>query len=261
MPTLLEIERAIRSALLDPDNGDALRHIVTDGIAPEDRLAIYRNTVVSGAVKALQLNFPAVEKLVGAEFFEGTARIHIAANPPRSACLDDYGATFADFLADFPPAQSLPYLADVARLEWMVSRVLHAPDAPALDIARLSSLAPEDHGRVRFTSNPSAGLVHAACPADEIWRAVLEGDNDAMAAVDPGAGPVWLMVQRAETSIDVERLDEAEARFLLLLIDGTPLDDALATTRDIDAPAVLARFLGQGVFAGFDLLETQGASR
>jgi hypothetical protein len=261
MPTLLEIERAVRAALLDPGNDDALRHIVADGIAPENRLAIYRNTYVSGAVKALELNFPAVRNLVGNEFFEGAARIYIDANPPESACLDDYGAGFPDFLADFPPAQSLAYLGDVARLEWLVSRVLHAPDTPALDVARLSAVPPEDHGRIRFAPSPSAGLIRADCPADEIWRAVLDGDDDAMATVDPGTGPIWLLVRRGTMGIDVARLDEADARFLLLLIDGTPLDDALAMAGDIDGPAVLARFLTGGVFAGFDLQKEQGASR
>ena len=207
---------------------------------------------MSGATRALRLNFPAVHRLVGAEFFEGMAQLFIAAHPPKTANLDDYGAAFPMFLADFAPAKPLAYLPAVARLEWMVSRVLHAPDVPALDIERLSALSSEDHGRLRFTPNPSAGLVHADCPADEIWRAVLEGDDEAMAAIDIGDGPVWLLVRRLETGVDVARLAEAEARFLLLLIDGMSLDGALLAAGDIDATALLARFLAHGVFTDFD---------
>jgi hypothetical protein len=256
MPTLLEIERAVRASLLDPDDTDAIRHIVSDGIAPAGRLSIYRNTVTSTLVKALRLNFPAVEKLVGPDFFEAAARHFIEANPPRTACLDDYGESFSDFLSEFPPAASLAYLADVARLEWVVSRVLHAPDGRALDITRLSALSPQDQGRLRFAPNPAVGLVHASYPADEIWRAVLAGDDAAMAAIDPNAGPVWLTVRRETAGVEVARLEEAEARFLLHLIDGTPLDNALALSVAIDAPAVLAKALADGLFADFDLEPT-----
>ena len=48
---------------------------------------------------------------------------------------------FPEFLARFPPAASLAYIADVARLEWAVNRALHAPDAAPLDVARLADRA------------------------------------------------------------------------------------------------------------------------
>lgn len=256
MPTLLDVERMMKSMLTEPEQATP-DLIEPDGVSPEERLAIYRNTFVSGATRALRLNYPAVHRLVGDEFFEGMAQIFIAAHPPASANLDDYSAALPEFLADFEPAKSLAYLPAVARLEWMVSRVLHAADVPALELSRLSALSSEDYGRLRFVPNPSAGLVYADCPADEIWRAVLEGDDQAMAAIDPGAGPVWLLVRRQETGVDVARLEELEARFLLLLIDGMPLDGALVAAADINATAALARFLTDGVFADFDFAPIQ----
>jgi hypothetical protein len=85
-----------------------------------------------------------------------------------------------------------------------------------------------------------------------------------MAAIDPDAGPVWLLVRRLETGVDVARLEEMEARFLLLLIDGMPLDGALLAAADINATAVLARFLTDGVFTDFDfapIQQSQGVFR
>ena len=256
MPTLLEVERMMKTLLTEPEQVTP-DLVEPDGISPEDRLAIYRNTFVSGTTRALRLNFPAVHRLVGDEFFEGMAQILIAAHPPKSANLDDYGAALPEFLGGFEPAKSLAYLPAVARLEWMVSRVLHAPDVTALELGRLSALSSEDYGRLRFSPSPSAGLVYADCPADEIWRAVLESDDQAMAAIDPRVGPVWLLVRRQETGVDVARLEELEARFLLLLIDGMPLDGALLAAADINATAVLARFLTDGVFADFDFAPIQ----
>lgn len=252
MPTLLEIERAVRASLLDPDDGQAARHILGDALPPEARLGIYRNTYHSTLVKALRLTYPAVEKLVGAEFFEAAARFFIDANPPGSACLDDYGAGFPDFLERFEPASSVAYLPDVARLEWAVSRSLHAPDAPALDLAALSEVPPEDHGRLCFTAHPSVGLVQVAYPADEIWRAVLADDDTGLAEIDLKEEQARLLVCRRETGIDVTGIPEGEGRFLAVLCSGEPLDTALESATDIDAPAVLARALTEGMFTSVE---------
>ena len=137
MTTLLDLQRAMRASLVDRDDG-AIAALLADGVTA-DRLNIYRNTFVTGVTKALRLTYPAVHRLVGAEFFEGAAAIFIAQHPPQAAWLDEYGAEFADFVRDFEPAASLPYLADVARLEWAVSRALHAADEPPLDLQAASS--------------------------------------------------------------------------------------------------------------------------
>src|SRR6516165_909152 len=120
-PALLEVQRALRASLVADDDAPAARHVF-----PAGRLEVYRNTFAGVLVNALRLSYPAVQKLVGEAFFEGAARAFIAGHPPASACLDDYGAAFPEFLAAFSPASSLAYLSDVARLEWAVCRALHA---------------------------------------------------------------------------------------------------------------------------------------
>ena len=51
------------------------------------RLDIYRNNVTSNLTGTLRLTFPAVERLVGAEFFAATAAHFIRATPPADADL------------------------------------------------------------------------------------------------------------------------------------------------------------------------------
>ena len=130
VPTLLEIQRAMRRSLVQGDS-TAVSAMLAAQISP-DRLDIYRNTFLLTLTRALRLCFPVVQKLVGEEFFEGAAQIFVAEHPPRSAWLDQYGSAFPDFLHAFSPAESVPYLSDVARLEWAVSGALHAPDQEAL---------------------------------------------------------------------------------------------------------------------------------
>jgi hypothetical protein len=252
MPTLLETQRAIARHLVTGEDAAAACHVVPAGLAPQARLAVYRNTFLLTAARALRLSFPAIHRLVGADFFDGAAQLFIEAQPPASAWLDEYGAGFPDFLERFAPAASLPYLACVARLEWAVSRALHAPDTAPIELAGLAALAPEAQARIAFVPHPSLGLLRAAHPADAIWRAVLTQDDGAMAAIDLDCGPVFLLVHRNEESVDVRRLSEARWNFLGALCARRPLQDAIDAAPSVDPAAALAEHLLAGYFIGFD---------
>src|SRR5713101_4996635 len=242
-PSLLELQCAMRASLVVHDNRGISAHVADAGMSAAVRLDVYRSTFASVLTKALRLSYPAVHRLVGAEFFEGAARIFIEAHPPKSACLDDYGEKFADFLSDFEPAASLAYLPEVARLEWAVNRALHASDVEPLDPRRLAP-------------HPSVGLLRVDHPADLIWRAVLEEDDDALSAIDPGAGPAWLLVQRLATGVEVRRMSESAWRITAALFAGRPLAAALDEAPDTEASALLADHLAAGRFIDFSLNET-----
>jgi len=248
---LLEVQRAMRASLLARDDRGISAHIVPVGLTPEARLAVYRNTFVAVLTNALRLAFPAVSRLVGAEFFEGAVRVFIEAHPPHNACLDDYGAEFPGFLVGFPPAALVAYLPDVARLEWAVNRALHAPDAGHLDLKRLAALEEADRAQVRFVPHPSVRLLHAQHPVDAIWHAVLERDDAALAAVDLAAGPVRLLIGRSLDGVAITRLGESAWRFALDLFAGEPLDAALVRLADGEASALLADHLAAGHFVDF----------
>jgi hypothetical protein len=251
VPTLLEVQKALRKSLVERDAGEAAAMLAAH--VPPDRLDIYRNTFVTGATKALRLTYPCVHRLVGEDFFAAAADIFIAREPPRTGYLDHYGAEFAEFLQQFPTAAALVYLADVARLEWAVSRAIHASDREPLELAALAALTAEDQARVCFVPHPSVGLLRLRYPADIIWRAVPDCDDAALAALDLDGRPIYLLVQRRPSGVEVMRLDEAEWRFAAALCTGQPLETALDAATGIDAGAALASHLAAGRFVGFSL--------
>jgi hypothetical protein len=256
MPSLLELQRAMRESLVVHDDRGISAHVVHGGFDAAERLDIYRNTFASVLTTALRLSYPAVHRLVGAEFFEGAARIFIEAHPPTSACLDDYGEELPGFLSDFEPAASLAYLPDVALLEWAVNRALHAPDTESLDPRRLAALAEAERARVCFVPHPSLSLVRVDHPADRIWHAVLQEDDAALSALDPGQDPAWLLVQRLPTGVEVRRMSETAWRFTSALCAGRPLTTALDEAQDFDASALLTDHLAAERFVDFNLNAT-----
>jgi hypothetical protein len=251
MPTLHEMQTAMRANLLHGDR-QAVSAMLAAGM-PADRLDIYRNTFVHTLNRALRLCFPATERLVGMEFFEGAARQFISEHPPRVAWLDQYGGEFPDFLRSFKPALSLPYLGDVAELEWAVSGALHAEDTAALDVARLATIEAEDQARICFVPDPSIRLLRLDHPADIIWRAVLDADDRALTNVNLGSGPIHILVERRPSGVEVERLDE-QAWFLIeKLCAGTSLEAALGGASDFDGATALAGHFARGRFTAFEL--------
>jgi hypothetical protein len=258
VPTLLELQAAIRNHLLD-DAANAPSAVLDVTLAPADRLSIYRNTSRATLTKALRLNFPAVERLVGEEFFAAAADRFITQKPPRSAWLDLYGEGLPDFLQSFEPTATLVYLPDVARLEWRVSRALHAVEVKALEYSRLLTIDPSAQARLCFAAHPSVSFLSSPYPVDEIWRAVLARDDTAMKAIDLASGPVRLLIDRCSGEVEIKRLDQPRWTFAEALLTGKPLAEALEAAGDPDAVLWLAEHLAAGRFTEFRLEPTRPA--
>jgi hypothetical protein len=252
------LQRALREQLFgDATVGDATTGGATrcDALLRGDdgalRLAIYRNTAFGTLVNALRLSFPAIERLVGADFFAAAAREFIRRNPPASAYLNDYGADFPGFLAAYAPAAALAYLGDVAQLEWAVNRALHASDAACLDLGRLAALDQSALSQLSFSAHPALSLLRLELPADAIWRAVLEQNDAAMAAIDLAEGPVHLLIERNAAGVQVRRLSAAAWDFAAGISSGRPLYAVFADGSDAEVDAWLAEHLALGRFIDF----------
>ena len=138
MPLLIDVQSAVAKSIRGHPES-ALPLVASSGLSAESRLRVYRNNFVLALTNALKLGFPAVLALVGDGFFESAAQVFIAAHPPISPCLDEYGADFSGWLRDYQPAASVPYLADVAALEWALSIAALASDTAPLALSRLAT--------------------------------------------------------------------------------------------------------------------------
>jgi hypothetical protein len=253
MPALRELQAVIGTAMLGGDAGAAAREIEPDGLAPEARLEIYRHHVLTTLTSALEATFPVICRLVDRRFFAYAADTYVRAHPPTGPCLFEYGDSFPDFLAAFPPCRDLAYLPDVARLEWAMSAALHAPDVDAIDPARLAQVVAEDMARLTFAVDPSVSYLDSPWPVDRIWRA-----NQVGASSDPldlASGGVRLEVRRAGDIATVRALVAGDYALRTALARGNTLDDAAAAALDADShfdlTAALHALLAERIFTGF----------
>jgi len=206
MPSLRELQRDVRAALLEGDEAAAAREIVRDGLAPAARLAVYRHHVLSSLTATLEATFPVVVRLVDPRFFRFACDRYVRAEPPTGPCLFEYGATFPDFLATFEPCRHLPWLPDVARLEWAMNAALHAPDAIPLTAATARAWPPGALETAALALHPSVTLLESPWPVDAVWRANQAGGDG---VVDLDAGGVRLCVWRLDDEVVFRALTPA----------------------------------------------------
>jgi hypothetical protein len=224
MPGLREQQRDFAAALLDPDRPPPPGLVGPDRAPSARRFSVYRNNVVVGLIEALAAAFPAVRRIVGDEFFRAMARAYLVADPPRSPIILAYGGGFADFIAAFPPAASLPYLGDVARIERAWTESYHAPEASLLDPSTLASIPLERLTELHLDLHPSVCVTRSKFPAVTIWR--MNVGDGVPAPVDLAQGGEHALVARPNAEVEVRRLPEGGAGFISALLRGFSLGAA-----------------------------------
>jgi hypothetical protein len=216
------------------------------------RFAVYRNNVAVSLIEALGARFPVVKRLVGDEFFSAMAHAFVLREPPFSPLLIHYGETFAAFIAEFDEAKPLPYLADVARLEFARGVAYHAADVEPLSRVAFASLPAGRIGAVRLTLHPSVGIVASAYPVLSIWEV-----NQAR-AVKPVShwGPEAALVARPFLEVETRRTGAGTASFLVALQEGSTIAEAVeiatAAVPDFNASDGLAVLIGAHLAVGLD---------
>ena len=226
--------------------------VAPDGSTSARRFAVYRNNTAATLIEALGDNFPLCRALVGERFFDAMAEVHMRAHPPRSPILFRYGDTFADFAAGFAPAASVPYLADLARLEWAWLQSHHAADATPLAADALAALDPQALAAVRVVLHPALAVLRSAFPVVSI-AARLRADDD-LAGLDMGRGEDALLTRPA---LDVELRDLPPGAFeFIRTLGDARLGDAAeagAAVEGFDLSANLAALFAVGGVAHLEL--------
>ena len=156
-------------ALLDPDRAPPAIISGPNGKTAGKRYNVYRNNVTVSLIDALAATFPATMRITGEDFFRAMARFHVRATPPTSPLLFEYGHKFPDLIERYEYAQSMLWLADVARIERAWLDAYHAADEEPLTPRALASIPPEQLAETVLTPHPATRIVRSRFPAVSIF--------------------------------------------------------------------------------------------
>lgn len=249
----MTLYRTFSEALLVADQAAPNGLKAWNGSNVSQRFDVYRNNVMVSLLDALETTFSVTAQLTGTDFFRAMARLYVLQSPPTTPVLAWYGETFPDFVAGFEPAASLPYLADVARLEFARLSCYHSADCHPMAPQALSRRLAEHNnsnsnadrdfdrnsqGSLSIVLAPSTRVVASAYPVLSIWSAHQAQNALCLSDIDLSQAQSVLLTRPAH---DVQ-LDQVapQAAQCVLQADQGVLGSDLLEEFDFDLPALLA---------------------
>jgi len=232
MPDLASFQRQFAAALMAEGQGE-----------PPFRaqaFAVYRNTSARGVVEALRASYPTVDMLLGEEAFTQIALEFRRDQPPKGPVLSDYGREFAGFLRCQPWTCELPYIADVAWLDWLWLESFLAPDA--------INTAQQPSSISKIGLHPAARFAWLATPAMTIWLA--HRDPWSMAELEPAWVEEGALFTRPGSNVRAEATDAAFHRLLTACIAPASVAEVVTSVAAEFPNSDLPELLRRGVAGG-----------
>lgn len=213
---LEQLQAAFVQELRGDDNAALREQIVAGKLNSAQRLAIYRGNGVGACRKALQQIYPVCQKILGEAYFGQLALKYIATHPSGEPDLNVYGESWSQFLGPLVVAggalSGLPYLSDLACLEWHYHAAYYADNDTAIDFVALQQVAPSRQDDICWQCSASLAVMQSTYPLLAIWHG-NRGDNtvDAVAGLSEAQ---YLCIYRRGFELVVDPVDRTS--YLLL---------------------------------------------
>ena len=217
------MQAAFAEAVVDGEHIPEAGVFQERGLSARQRLDVYHHHSQIAEGEALAAVYPAVRRLVGDDFFAHMAVLYGRRYPLGQGDLRLFGGHLADFIARFEPLQSIPYVADVARLEWYWHESLHGAQAPA------ATFKPD---RTPLCLAPHVRLLRSSFAVASIWDfALREHGEDAQRLNIDDLGPEHVLVMRPTLDVEVVTLPADEWHWLSGYRTPTPKADTTQEAR------------------------------
>lgn len=243
--SLRETEAALAAHLAGHDRRDLVAAIAGEAPVAMARLQLHRHHIARSIGVALAATFPTVTAVVGQEFFGVLARDFMAGAPLEDPVLSRYGEHFPRFVAAQQEMHGLPYLADVARLDWALNVAFHAPLEPRLSAIDIVDWPEESLPELSLRLAVGSSLIESAWRLDLIWQASQPGTS--LDKVDLAADACSLVIFRRCEDAAFAVLGPGEANFVKAISRGKSLAaaarHALQVAKDFDLAATFSRVL------------------
>lgn len=251
MLPLPELESRFGQALSGNPVGEL--SIRGNGLTSAQRLQVYRNNMQSALMGALRNVYPTTERLVGEEFFTATAHAYVKANPSHSGNIQDYGRAFPQFIHSFEPAAALPYLADVAVVEWLRLETAQAPGHTPMDLAALAAVPRESQPGLHFRRQSAVRIFSSRFPVLTIWEYCQSVAPETQLDIDlPGE---CVLFARLALDVYMRRLTAGEYTLLHRLAQDKTFEaaclEALEVEPGFDVEQRFAALVREEILTGF----------
>jgi len=174
MNELLSIQEEFQNYLLHSGLSKPKFIINTKKVSAKTRLAIYSYAYRSRLIDALADNFPVLKNYLGCENFEALANAYLDIHPSTNRSIRWFGDQLGNFIASKNEFVAMPYLVELARVEWILTEVFDAPNVPVFQLDEIAKIPPEHWSNMRLFIHPSVKSLSLMWNVDAIWQAITD---------------------------------------------------------------------------------------
>lgn len=233
----------------------------------KNRFAIYRNNVWSSLINGLADSYEVVKTLVGEDFFNSLAQRYITKHPPQSPIMSKWGGHFSELIANDINCKSVPYLADVAQLEWLRIGLYHALDETPLSTTEVQTILTTHINQLMDCSIQmlsASDILNSQFSTASIWSLHQQYDAATQSAELENAlleldlfQPQSMLIWRNQFTIEVIPIELSTGHFLSELKKGQTIGQAIGHCveiyPDLEIPQLLAVVLQLPCIASIQL--------
>ncbi|MCV2401802.1 DNA-binding domain-containing protein [Marinomonas sp. C2222] len=238
------MNKLFKAALFSDDTGFYNEMSAATLAEQEARMNVYRNNVVVSLVDALGDIFPVSRTVVGEEFFHAMARVYVMENQPNSPVISEYGGNFSDFIRQFEPAKGVPFLADLAALEYAMLTLTNSEEFETLEHEAISQAfsSVEDPSGLTLSLPPTTQILESPFALGSLYRAHFSDDQQSLNQIDINKAEYLLLV-KSHLYSQLHVLSRDEALFIKGLTQNKNLEEALPESETFDLGEVLAKLI------------------
>ena len=252
MNQLEKLQNTFQDYVLKPNPLTSTTWVSAEGkSAPEKQLSIYSYAYHARLEEVLANDYPAILVAIGEDYFHQLTTNYIQAHPSKFFSLRDFGAGFANFIADLIQQQTtwqeMPWLHELAVFEWSLGQAFDAADDNLFTEQDMAIVAPEAWPEFKFKLHSSVQRLDFEWNIIEMWQALTAEIPVEVTAIKDESYP--LLVWRENLSTHFRSIEADEQIALDQLIqdgDFTDVCESLANIINEDEVPMHAASLLKG---------------
>ncbi|WP_163133640.1 DNA-binding domain-containing protein [Agarivorans sp. Alg241-V36] len=208
---------------LNQTNTSVEARLANNALSPDESMQIYQNNYLLSLSEALSATYPTVQKLVGEDYFKFVAKSFILQHGHNQGDLNLFGHGFNQFLQQQDALAQLPYLADIAQLDWLIEQTAgQALPSQYFTVEALQSIPVEQLGDVVLHLAPHQSLLASQYPVFAIYQMVQQ---DQVEAIELDEQDFVLFSKQPNFEVQLEQISTVSYEFLSHCQQQRPLGE------------------------------------
>lgn len=236
LPSLVDRQAALIDKIWSSIDGVA----VAEDDPDKKGISIYQNNLLMTSARALAINYPVLEKMLGEATMRLLNRHLLKIELPFSGDWGDYGKALPELITTTPLHDDHPYLHDVATLELCLHHAARSGKTE-LDVDSLAQLSEVELDQIYIHLAAGLSVLPAQYQVDELWRLhqfdaeMSETDQEKLyKLLSQEERNYFFVVYQKEHVPCIKLLTEETFNWLLAIINGQNLSSLLEQYPDFD---------------------------